>query len=654
MHFFFLNLGKTIYTTILVFRYNKIMKRKDKLLMLLENQSDWITGKQLAQMLNVTDRTIRYDIEAINRQHKVIESDLRKGYRLLDNKNHLLKNQQDINIPITPKERCDYILQKLLIKKQKISIHQLLDEIYISEYSLDNDLKRLKEMLSNYPNLKISKHDNYLVLQGDEKSKRLLYKNLLTQEASNNFFNMNEIASLYKKFDLLKAKQIMEGLFHQYEYDIDEIHFPTLMIHIGVAIERMLDFNYLPSNIENEDIKKTVEYQISTDFFQQISNVFQLPIVESEIMLLSCLLMSKKSYNYNCKWLFLNNNHQYEMIIHELIDYIYSQYGINFSSNKSLVVGLSLHLQALVQRNKDKIHSPNFYLNEIKKRFPLIFELAVSASDFLSKLLNITIQEAEIGFIALHLGLAYEQMFPKKYKAVLIFPKTQAISKIPIAKITNIFEDSLEIIQQFTYFEEDKIHELKPDLIITTTPLKHRLDILTIQISFFMTHEDEAKIRSSISLLTQKKLKKEYEIYLDRIITKEHFYTNKEFETVEATLKFLADDLYQSKNVEEAFYESLMKRESFSPTSFAYGFAIPHALDSSLVYQSNISIMILNKPLKWGDYEVSIIFLLAVDRYDNHILTLFFEWITSLYTDIPSLTKVLHCKSYEEFMKLIK
>lgn len=116
----------------------------------------------------------------------------------------------------------------------------------------------------------------------------------------------------------------------------------------------------------------------------------------------------------------------------------------------------------------------------------------------------------------------------------------------------------------------------------------------------------------------------------------------------------MCKNLYQEDIVEKSFYNSVIKRESFSPTSFAYGFAIPHALDSSLVSKPKISIMLLKKPIQWGDYQVRIIFLLAIDRFNNHILTLFFEWITNLYNNIHLLNQLIECKNFKEFIKMLK
>ena len=57
--------------------------RQERLLELLMERQDWMTSRQLARLLNVTDRTIRSDVDAVNKQPGVvgIESNVRRGYR---------------------------------------------------------------------------------------------------------------------------------------------------------------------------------------------------------------------------------------------------------------------------------------------------------------------------------------------------------------------------------------------------------------------------------------------------------------------------------------------------------------------------------------------------------------------------------------------
>ena len=49
------------------------------------------------------------------------------------------------------------------------------------------------------------------------------------------------------------------------------------------------------------------------------------------------------------------------------------------------------------------------YLQELKKKYPLVFELSIRVGEILNEELEIDISENELGFLALHLGAAYER-----------------------------------------------------------------------------------------------------------------------------------------------------------------------------------------------------------------------------------------------------
>ena len=56
-------------------------KRQEQLLAILSERRDWMTSRQLAGLLQVSDRTIRSDVEAINKHTDPppIESNVRQG-----------------------------------------------------------------------------------------------------------------------------------------------------------------------------------------------------------------------------------------------------------------------------------------------------------------------------------------------------------------------------------------------------------------------------------------------------------------------------------------------------------------------------------------------------------------------------------------------
>ena len=120
-----------------------------------------------------------------------------------------------------------------MFKESEINLIQLQDRVFISGYSIDNDLKKIRRMISSYSSLKIVRNKNTIYLVGDEADKRKLYKDLLTEETKGNFMNLNSIADLWENFDLLEVKDILEEVCEMNDYYIRDVSFPMIMIHAG-------------------------------------------------------------------------------------------------------------------------------------------------------------------------------------------------------------------------------------------------------------------------------------------------------------------------------------------------------------------------------------------------------------------------------------
>ena len=163
-------------------------KRQERIIKLLDDSKSWITGKALSRLMDVSDRTIRSDMDSINRHYgkSLIESSVKNGYRINSEVMASLPIEVTPLIPQTPQERCTFMIQELL-KKKEINLLDLQDQVYISGYTIDNDLKKIRKQLEPYEGLKIVRSKNYIRLHGNEESKRKLYKDLLEQETRGNF-----------------------------------------------------------------------------------------------------------------------------------------------------------------------------------------------------------------------------------------------------------------------------------------------------------------------------------------------------------------------------------------------------------------------------------------------------------------------------------
>lgn len=629
-----------------------LTKRQNMIISIMNRQKDWIIGKDLARLLNVSDRTIRNDIAAINDFYKdtMIEANIKKGYRIQEEKVRNLIIATDKQMPETVEERRLFILEKLL-KVGQIHLYELSKEMCVSEFSLENDINKTRKLLGNYPGLKIDRNSNMLHLSGEECEKRRLYEELILSDMSGNLLNINKIAEKFSRFNLLKIKETLRNIFLESQYEINEIQIPATVIHIGVILERNLSYHFL-KNIEcREKILETREYEISKLFFEKISQMLLLKVPEEEIVDFAVYLNRGKKKGYK-------ENEQLEEIASEMVQHIIDEikeyFDIDFSEDREFRLGLELHINSLLKRHYEKIEIDNTCLEEVKRKYPLIFEMGVWVCKIIEERLKIIISENEISFIALHIGSAYERAnLRKKYKCILICPHNKMITDLCVQKIVNRFSERMEIIKCMSYFEEADILKNKPDFILTTQPLTHTLEIMTAEVSMFFDYKDEAVVFQILNRLDQIRYKNNFQFFILNLIREEFFTVNMVEEQPEKIISAMCDNLYSRGYVTEGFKESVLKRETLSSTSFFHGFAIPHNMSNQYTIHSAISAAILKRPVKWGQYDVRLVLLLAITEENRNLLKIFFDWLNGVVSDSEKFTKLLEVQDYKDFVSTL-
>lgn len=634
-------------------------KRQEQLLAILSERGDWMTSRQLAGLLQVSDRTIRSDVEAVNR-HKdppPIESNVRQGYRICQEARAALtpvREKCSADIPQTPGARCTYIIQKLLFEVKELNLTLLQSQIYVSGYSIDNDLKRIRKMLEPYANLKLVRNKECISLKGDEASKRRFYRDLLVAEVQENFLNLNTLAHLYSSFDLIEVKDIFVDVLEEYDYSIHESMFPMLILHAGTSIERMNCANYISMEEGRQGLEETIEYQISQTFFDRVSKRLHITVHDGEVGMFALVIMGRRASNYtsdfvNFKGKWLNT----KKLVCEALEQVYALFGLDFRQDDDLMAGLKMHFHGLIERVKNQVRMEDVFVEEIKRKYPLVFEMGIYVLEFLAGKLDTHISDVESCYIALHLGAASERMNSmRKYRAVMILPHNQSFSDMCLKKISDMFRERMEVVKVFGYFEEEEVSALDPDLLLSTFALEQGLDVEAVTINLFVDSETESRILQAINRLDKKGFRLEFTSHIGSLIRKEHFYTQVDCSCPEEIIRMLCSGLEREGIVEPEFMDVVLKREQMSPTSFVNTFAIPHAF-GAFARNSTIAVAQLKNPVKWGVFEVRLVMLFAINEGDARMIKIFFDWVSNIVNQPEELAKLAAPGSYEEFIDRI-
>lgn len=629
-----------------------LTKRQNMIMTIMNNQKDWIVGKDLAKLLNVSDRTIRNDIAAINEFYAdtMIESNIRKGYRIQGEKVKRFIEETKEEIPETGEERR-WLILKTLVEHNQVNIYQLADQMCISEFSLENDMNKIRKLLDNYQGLKVIRQSNMLQLSGGEREKRHLYEELISYKISGNLWNLNKVAENFMRFDLLKVKELLKDIFEEFHYQMNEVRIPTLLIHVGVILERNFACHFLKEDEEQQGKYGREEYEISRHFFEKIGARLSLQVREAEICDFAIYLEHGKRKGY-CE------EEQLQGLASDLVQHIIVEirehFDIDFSEDCEFRLGLEVHTVSLLKRHYANVEIDHTCLEEVKRKYPLIFEMGVWVCKIMEEHLNIIISENEISFIALHLGSAYERAnLRRKYRCLLICPHNQTVKDLCIQKIVNRFQDRMEIVGCMSYFEESLIREKNLDLILTTQPVAHALDIETTEISMFFAHTDEAAVFQTLNRLDQIRYRNNFQFFILNLIREEFFTANMAVEEPEKIISDMCDKLYARGYVKENFKEGVLKRERLSPTSFFHGFAIPHNMSHQETIHSAISTAILKQPVQWGSYEVRFVLLLAITEENRNFLKIFFDWLDDIVSNPEKFARLLEVQDYQSFVNTL-
>mgnify|MGYP001011255477 CR=1 FL=1 len=145
-----------------------------------------------------------------------------------------------------------------------------------------------------------------------------------------------------------------------------------------------------------------------------------------------------------------------------------------------------------------------------------------------------------------------------------------------------------------------------------------------------------------------------------QIISKELVYMDLDAKDSKNALEKLANLLYKEDYVKESYIEAVKEREEIFPTGLPtspIGIAIPHA-DTIHVKKGAMCIGVLKKPIKFQmmgmpeeDVDVELIFMIAIDNPDEHLVIL--QKLMEVFVDKDVLLDLREAVSTEEIVEII-
>lgn len=685
-------------------------------LMILQSlikSSSKISIKELAELNNISQRAIRYDIDNINEYLEMknlskIEK-LSKGYLLLENtdeiERYLHKNYNQYLL--TPEDRVNYMLLEILFNGY-INLSKLSEDLDISRSTVKTDLKAVKEMLKEY-NLELNlKHKIGLVLSGEEESIRKIklrfimkylrkyerYKKVDTKSSLEDIFIVELLDRYLKDIDIESIKTFINYIQKLMNKIISDEAYEIILSYLMIMIYRIRRGEFLEKVQNKNFLMGTQEYSRINRGIGILEANARINLSEEEILKITDYFLGSHTYNFN--YSYYENWVEVEILVKNLIEKFNEKIEVDISKDSVLLDGLINHIKPTLYRIKNKLELQNSIYEEVFDSYPNLFNITSKVVEELEHYIEEKFSRDEIAFLVIHFKAAIDRnkhRIKDIKKVLLVCGLGYGSSKLLAQQIKEVY--SIDIVDIIPYHLLDKYsNESEVDLIITTlsisrereeslkTPIVKVKPILGKDDIHILDKYDLPKYRKKILLSEvlgiiekhtdvrnrQELLEGLEELMEDRVINDlneremditdllelENIKIGIEVESVEEAIQEAGNLLVAGGYVREEYTREMIDiiNEFGSYIVVAPGIAMPHARGGESVVRSGMSLVTLKKPVKFRDgKETDVIIAFSSLDGKEHLNSL--VDIMNLITDYDLRESLNKVRNPKEALKLI-
>lgn len=615
-------------------------KRYIELLEFLQQSKEtYVSGSELANLFNVTTRTIRNDIKEMNENYLKdvsIIGNTQKGYRLLGNITDLQQSQDEFE------ERAFQIIKIILSQKSIVTYDQLAQRLYFSTQTIRKDVQRIFQTIQmENRNIKVEAVIfQGIRINGSEIDKRLLLESLVSTSILSRMSVLEAVGYYFNDWintkDISSTISIVERELAKYRLLLNSKELFTICMNIIISMKRISNDHMLTETDMTLDSQQFEELNVAKRLLEQICPLFNVTVNEYEQQYLSYMLISLQVFPKTYETYEINSTGEVKEIIIQTIKGIAKQYGISLENHEKWINRLIMHITKLINPLKYYFPIENPFILQIKSEYIAAYNIAVVLAKELQERLKISIPENEIGYLALHIMNIIEESQDTRHKIAIVYGKNQLVGNLLERKINLYFP----YITIDALYARNEMHLISPDIdtLITTIDIENSYPIQVkniIRVSELITDDD---VRS-ISLQLNRRL---FEHYL----SPHDFYLLDENDQM-GLLKSLSEhgDI-------EYLFDSILDRENMSSTNIGNLVAMPHPFDSGDNSKLRVLVAINKRKIVWGDQFAQIIFLFIPPKNQKVNNSNFFAEIYSVlkYSDLT--TKLVEVTSYKEFIEV--
>lgn len=620
---------------------------------------DYISSERLASRFDVTDRTIRNDIQEINSVleeygaaiklkrkfgYYVEVSDDKGFLKFLGQLEEVSKNGLELE---SSKDRIKYILSLLLESGDYIRLDEIMERVFISKNTLNNYIKAIKKIVEKYNLEYISKPNAGIKIIGAEDDKRkCIMDNIITYDFDNYITGFTkEERALFSEIDLDYLKKITLSQLNRRNIETSDYNIKNLIIHLALMIIRVKSNNYI--NI----LEIPTEYSIMCiveSLCKEIEEYYDIAISHGEKLYIYLHFVANTHMDVtdiDDGWL--------SDSIGEVLEVIFENYNFDLRNDEILLEDLFRHMKSIFTSKSFGLNIRNPLIQMIKNNYPLAFEITLTAVSKVFCKQPFVLNEEDVGYVSVHIGAAIERYFTKrleKKNVILVCGSGQATTRMLEARLNLYFPDKINIVKSLSYNEYNNYRGKdfnKIDFIISTIPLESKI-IPSITVNFSLKNKDIESISRFLNIMYVRKENRKLAFFDEEL-----FIRLEEVSGKEELLKILYEKLKDKEIVDDNFIDSVLERERLGQTNMNDIFALAHPM-KLCAKETKVAVAILDKPVLWNkDETVQIVFLLAIKQGVQKDIEHLYDSFIEIVNDTKQQQKILDSKDYKEFISAI-
>lgn len=365
-------------------------------------------------------------------------------------------------------------------KEIKISLMIICATTENIESSLLKTFTRRIPVVISLPSLKertteerIRLIENFL----EEESQRIMKPIHIEEEALTALLNYdcpNNIGELKSHIQIACAKAFLRTMFCQDKVEIKLEDFPE-QVKTGLLMSKKVKPRYIKISLDN-DIEGNKEdivdkYNLSANLYEFIEsrteNLKAKGLAEKDIKnkisnqvesFINSYLSSINLENKEDGIKRIVNNDLYDL----LNNFMYlAEYRLKRKISKNTFLGLLIHIDTFICRLRENRVIENPKLDEIRKKYPEEFKLAIKLVDKLEEKYNIDVPIDEIGFITMFFAADVEERKPKVAVIVAMHGNNTATSMVEVSNQLLSTNHAVAFDMPLSMKPEDALHKIE-------------------------------------------------------------------------------------------------------------------------------------------------------------------------------------------------